>query len=415
MTVQKINDFESKLDSFHFNREDIIEKIDCLSANAAAGPDGVPSILLKKCKHSLVDGLEIIFKKFLEDGSIPSLLKLAHVIPVHKGGSRGIPANFRPVSLTSHIMKTFERVIRQSLVSHLEANQKLNPRQHGFRNRRSCLSQLLEHHDRILSFLEDGHNVDSIYLDFAKAFDKVDIGILCHKIRQMGISGKLGILLHNFLTDRKQQVLANGVKSSPSEVKSGVPQGTVLGPILFLILINDIDADVTSSSISLFADDTRIVRQVDTEEDVEALQEDLNKLYKWQETNNMQFNAKKFEILRYGRNQILKDSTSYLTPNCEDLIEEKECLRDLGIMMTNDGSFSNHINLVCNRVKQKSGWILRTFQTRNTWFLKFMWKSLVQGHIDYCSQLYFPSKSSDLEKIENLQKIYTKKIPQART
>ena len=111
----------------------------------------------------------------------------------------------------------------------------------------------------------------------------------------------------------------------------------------------------------------------------------------------------------------MKDSTSYLTPNCEDLIEEKECLRDLGIMMTNDGSFSNHINLVCNRVKQKSGWILRTFQTRNTWFLKFMWKSLVQGHIDYCSQLYFPSKSSDLEKIENLQKITLKRFLKLET
>jgi hypothetical protein len=162
--------------------------------------------LLKKCKHSLVDGLEVIFRKFLEDGNIPDMMKLSFVIPVHKGGSRGLPANFRPVSLTSHIMKTFERVVREVLVCHLEANSKLNLKQHGFRNRRSCLFQLLEHHDQILSILEEGHNADSIYLDFAKASDKVDTGILCHKLRSMGISGKLGIFLHNFLSNRKQSI-----------------------------------------------------------------------------------------------------------------------------------------------------------------------------------------------------------------
>ena len=130
-----------------------------------------------------------------------------------------------------------------------------------------------------------------------------------------------------------QVILANGVKSKSSEVKSGVPQGTVLGPVLFLILINDIDADI-NSIVSLFADDTRIAKQIADEEDVESLQSDLNRLYSWQVQNNMQFNGGKFEILRYGKNTTLKESTSYFTPNCEEIIEEKECLRDLGIIMS---------------------------------------------------------------------------------
>ena len=198
-------------------------------------------------------------------------------------------------------------------------------------------------------------------------------------------------------------------------VKSGVPQGTVLGPILFLVLINDIDKDISDESfISLFADDTRIARKVSSEEDIEALQSDLEKLYNWQADNNMLFNSKKFEILRYGKDQELKDSTLYMTPNCEDIIEEKECLRDLGILMSKDANFSSHVEHVCSQVRKKSGWILRTFHCRNTWFLKFMWKSLVQGHVDYCSQLYFPQKSADMEKIENLQRNYTKKIPEVR-
>ena len=236
------------------------------------------------------------------------------VIPIYKGGPKASPVNFRPVSLTSHIIKTMERVIRIFLVRHLEVHNKLNPNQHGFRSQRSCLSQLLEYHDEILSNLEEGNNVDSIYLDFSKAFDKVDIGILCRKMRALGISWSLGKWIHNFLTSRKQFILVNGSISKASHVTSGVPQGTVLGPILFLIMINDIDENISAKSkVSLFADDTRVMRPVSTEEDVEDLQRDLDNIYDWQKENNMLFNNKKFEMMRYGSQVEIKTYTNYLT------------------------------------------------------------------------------------------------------
>ena len=150
------------------------------------------------------------------------------------------------------------------------------------------------------------------------------------------------------------------------------------------------------------------MRAIKDEDDVEQLQTDLDKLYKWQENNNMLFNGNKFEILRYGNNTDLKNSTAYFTPDYEDVIEEKDTLRDLGIMITNDGKFSSHVEHVCSKVKQKSGWITRTFQCRKTWFMKFMWKTLVQCHIDYCSQLYLCSPG-DLQKVENLQRTCFKK------
>ena len=254
--------------------------------------------------------------------------------------------------------------------------------------------------------------MDTMWIvDFAKAFDKVDHGILSHKMRKLGIKGRLGKWLHDFLTDRTQVVLANGAKSTESKVKSGVPQGTVLGPILFLIMINDIDEEVHGSSVSLFCDDTRIMKAIDDEHDVELLQEDLDTLYYWQKSNNMLFNCKKFEILRYGPKEDLKNNTQYFTPEYEDIIEAKESLRDLGIILSSDGKFKQHINNVCSKVRRKCGWVLRTFSCRSVPFMKFIWKSLIQPHIDYCSQLYLPTSQGEMESIENLQKVFTKKIP----
>ena len=181
----------------------------------------------------------------MDSGTNPLLLKTANTVPIHKGGSRGLPKQYRPV-----------KVVRNHLVSYLQEHDLLNPCQHGFRSGRSCLSQLISHFDNILRILEDNDNVDVLYLDFSKAFDKVDHLITLKKLKALGISGKLGRWLQSFLTDRTQTVLVNGARSRSCHVKSGVPQGSVIGPLLFLVLIGDIDANVATSFVSSFADDT---------------------------------------------------------------------------------------------------------------------------------------------------------------
>jgi hypothetical protein len=370
---------------------------------------------VKEAKDNLCFPMAILWQKSMDTGEIPDLFRKAHVTPILKpGASRSEQSSYRPVSLTSHLVKTFERILKARLQNHLEFTIAFNKNQHGFRAKRSCLSQLLAHYEEILKGMEEGFNVDSIYLDFSKAFDKVDLGILCWKLKKMGIQGQLGVWLHNFLKDRKQIIIANGAKSSESKVISGVPQGTVLGPLLFLIMINDIDDNVINSSVKVFADDTRITKAVKTEEEAALLQEDLETLYTWAIDNNMAFNGSKFEVLRFGKNQELKDNTNYLTPEAEDLIEVKDVLRDLGIMVNDKANFEDHIDKVCAQVNQKAGWILRTFTCRRTWFMKLMWKTLVQGHIDYCSQLYQPIQTGQLQRIENLQKSFTKKIPEMK-
>ena len=197
-------------------------------------------------------------------GIIPTSLLHAVITPLHKGGSRTEPKQFRPVALTSHIIKVFERVVRKSLVNYLEENGLLWSGQHGFRALRSTLTQLLSHFDAILADLEGGaKGTDSVYLDFSKAFDKVDHGVVLRAIHSLGIHGKLGIWLAAFLSNRTQEVVIDGTRSTKSSVTSGVPQGTVLGPVLFLVLINNIAAGVNQEThVASFADDTRVSRAI---------------------------------------------------------------------------------------------------------------------------------------------------------
>ena len=306
---------KSKLADIAFTTDDIKSAIDGLSVNAASGPDGLPAILLKNCKDVLAFPIYILWRDSLDTGNIPELLKLAHIVPLHKGGSKAFAKNYRPISLTSHLIKIFERVIRKHIVKYLETNNLLNQGQHGFRSGRSCLTQLIDYYNRVLHQCETGANVDVIYLDFAKAFDKVDHNILLSKIRNMGIGGKVSIWLYAFLKNRYQVIVTNKSMSEKSNVMSGVPQGTVLGPVLFLIMISDIDTDITTSVVSSFADDTRVSKKIGSPDDTEVLQQDLNKIYAWAERNNMQFNDDKFELMRYGTDTEIKNQTCYKGPD----------------------------------------------------------------------------------------------------
>ena len=404
---------EFKIENIPLNEIEVKMAIDELSPNAAPGPDGIPAILMKKCKDSISEPLCMIFSMSLKTGKVPEIFKTAHITPILKPGQpKSKPESYRPVSLTSHLIKTFERIVKKYLQNHLEYHMKISHAQHGFRQRRSCLSQLLEHYEYILQGLEQGLNVDTVYLDFSKAFDKVDKGILCQRMKDKGICGNLGIWLHNFLSGRVQHVVANNMKSFATEVTSGVPQGTVLGPLLFLLLIDSISDINISAVIRLFADDTRATKIIKSEEDLEIFQDDLEELYQWQTENNMIFNGNKFEVMRYGKNEELKNTCNYLTPNAEELIERKEIVKDLGIKMNDKANFNDHVNFVTSKVKQRAGWVLRSFRRRNPQFMKFMWKTFMQGHIDYCSQLWQPLQSGSLQRIKNLQKSFTKKIPQ---
>ena len=260
-----------------------------LSPNSAAGPDCIPSSLLVNCATELAPVLLLIFSHSLSHGVIPKSWKRAAIVPIYKSGDKTVPSNYRPISLTSVICKVLERIIRKQVFSFLDQKGCLNSTQHGFRPGRSCLSALLDVFDNIMHMLDSDSSVDMVYLDFSKAFDTVDHGILLHKLRALGITGDIGIWLFHFLTDRSHFVRLPGGISEDHPVLSGVSQGTVLGPLLFLIMISDIDKDVSASKLVSFADDTRLYSGVGDVADCDKLKLDLNAVYGWASSNNLFF------------------------------------------------------------------------------------------------------------------------------
>ena len=276
-------------------------------------------------------------------------------------------------------------------MSYLDSQQLLPENQHGFRGLRSTVTQLLSHLEDVMENLESGKSVDVIYTDFSKAFDKCETNVLLHSLRDSGVKGRIGKWLAAFLDPRtrKQAVGVDGRVSSLAEVVSGVPQGTVLTPILFLIHISRISSSLSAgTSSSSFADDTRVWKGVEDGEDCEQLQRDLEKLYDWANMINMQFNSKKFEWIRYQASDEAPEM-QYLAPNSSN-IEQKESLRDLGVTLSCDLSFAAHINGAVQKANQLVGWALRTFRGRSSFLLITILKSLVQPHLDYCCHVWSP-------------------------
>ena len=236
-----------------------------LKTNKASGPDEIPARLLKELNNELSPIFTILFQASLNQGKVPQDWKLANVTPLFKKGDKSDPGNYRPVSLTSITCKILEHIIYSNIVNHLDKHDVLCPHQHGFRKNRSCETQLIGLIDDFSKEIDNNNQVDSILLDFSKAFDKVHHHSLLKKLNYFGISGPLHQWIQDFLIGREQTVIINGTKSTPITVNSGVPQRTVLGPLLFLIYINDLPNCINSGTkVRLFAYDCIIYRTIKT-------------------------------------------------------------------------------------------------------------------------------------------------------
>ena len=390
----------SSIPPIELNISGICKILKDLDPSKAPGPDHIPIKFLKLFASELSPSLLLVYKASLEQGVVPSAWKKALITPVFKKGVRTDPANYRPISLTSIPCKVLEHIIYSHVMSHLEHHNILTNIQFGFRQRRSAdLQLLLTVHDLALG-LNKGSQTDAILLDFSKAFDKVSHRLLLLKLQHHGIRGQLLNWITSFLQDRTQQVVCDGCISEPAKVMSGVPQGSVLGPLLFLIFINDLPLDV-NSTCRLFADDCLLYRQIDSVSDANILQQDLNSLEVRGKTWLMQFNPTKCVVLTVT-NKLSPITSQYKLYN--HLLAHVSEAKYLGLTLDKHLNFNKHIDVTCKKANASLAFI-----RRNTYFCNRnvkidAYKTYVLPIMEYAAFVWSPHTSQNINKLETIQR-----------
>ena len=386
----------------------VAKKIRAMKDNKSPGVDGIPPKLLMETVDLISIPLARVFNLSLKEGVVPFEWKEANIIPLFKKGSRNKSENYRPVSLTSVICKLLERLIKDHMVDFLVKHKLLNSSQHGFLKARSCLTNMLCFLEEITKWIDVGSPVDIIYLDFQKAFDKVPHQRLLLKLKAHGIGDSITDWIEQWLTDRRQRVVVDGEVSNWKSVLSGVPQGSVLGPILFLIYINDLDDSITSNVLK-FADDTKLFRKVNTDGDKQHLQNDLDRLVKWSEKWQMLFNFGKCKCLHTGHGNL---NVNYKMGDTVLGTTVKE--KDLGVTISADMKVSEQCGIAASKGNQILGLIRRNITYKGKKLIIPLYKAIVRPHLEYCIQAWRPYRKKDIDTLERIQRRATKMIPELR-
>ena len=380
-----------------------------LNVNKAIGPDGIHGRVLKNCSNALSYPLSILFKLSFYTSTIPLEWKFVHIVPIHKKGSKADVENYRPISLTSLIMKTLEKIIRDELM--FRCKESVDNRQHGFLPGKSCCTQLVGFCDSLAISLNNNVRSDVIYFDFAKAFDSVNHDLILEKLKSLfNINGFLLGFLKAYLKDRKQSVVLGNCISLALPVLSGVPQGSIIGPSLFVLFLNDISIGLSNgTNICMYADDTKIWRVIENNNDHLILQKDIDYLFDWALRNKMKFHPSKCKVLMVSQYRpplmdILPEIQFYYSLGSA-LLQYCESEKDLGILMNGSLNFTLHANMLYSKANQKLGLLKRTCHfVNNNRMKRALYLTMVRSIFEHCPIIWRPSSSTVIAKLETIQK-----------
>jgi Reverse transcriptase (RNA-dependent DNA polymerase)/Endonuclease-reverse transcriptase len=398
--VPNRTDEKFSLRNIHLVKSGILNLVKNLNQHKSPGPDGITPKLLKLVPEEISDYLLLLFNKCFELGTLPSKWKTANVTPIFKKGSRASPENYRPISLTSVVCKLFEHIITSNLAKYLENNHLFNQDQFGFRKRRSCELQLQRVCQDIAFILDNKEEADFIFLDFAKAFDKVPHHLLIEKLKSYGLQKDVVKVISSFLCGRTQKVVIDGYESDLVSVSSGVPQGSVLGPLLFILYINDLPDNI-KSKCKLFADDSLLHRKITCEADYQELQQDLNEVLEWCNKWHMKLNLDKCEHMKITSKRVQNHNEYTLSSHNLSTVPT---YKYLGVNISNDLNWNHHVNTVINKAN-KVLYVTKLAMARSTPAVKVAaYKTIVRPLLEYASSVWDPYQSGHINSVEMVQR-----------
>ena len=398
------------LEDIKITEEIVLKKLNKLDITKSQGPDEIGPRILKELSREIVKPLTILYKNLLKQGKVPDEWKRGIITAIYKKGDKKDPGNYRPISLTCIICKILESIIWDAIVEHMLTNRFFSKYQYGFISKRSASLQLLKVLEIWSNILDNGGTIDNINMDFMKAFDTVPHKRLIAKIKSYGICGEIIRWIEEYLKNRKQCVNVNGYKSQWRDVLSGIPQGSVLGALLFVIYINDLPENI-KSYIFLFADDAKFFKEVSCKEDAQEMQVDLNTLDDWSNTWLLKFHPDKCVNLRICLNNH-QEKYKYMLGNNE--LKDVNKVKDLGIIVDSKLKFDQHIATKVNKANAVMGTIKRTFKHLDLETFKLLYCSQVRSQLEYGNQVWCPHLKKDINLIESVQRRATKCVRQIR-
>ena len=393
-------DVVPKMEEILVREPQVLELLESVNVNKSIGVDGIHPLLIRVLANVIAPAVTNLFRLSLLERKLPGDWMGASVTPIHKGGKKEDVGNYRPVSQTAILLKVMEKLLRGFMVSHLTTHNLLSSNQHGFMRKRSCMSNLIAFLDEVTARVDRGEDVEVCYMDFRKAFDSVNHRLLLTKLQGFGLADNLLAWLRSFLIGRTFHVTVNGENSREGVILSGVPQGSVLGPLLFLLFVNDL-ADKLICPAFLFADDLKIVGDPKTS----IPQRDLATILEWTTTWDLPLNVTKCKRLTALKDNI---QNRHLGINDQDALERVDQMRDLGVQVTSDFKPRTQCLAAAKKANKALHQLRRTVISRDPKILVPLYMAFVRPHLEYCVQAWAPYTVQDRNILEDPQRRFTR-------
>ena len=381
----------------------VFEKISHLPLKMSSGLDNVPEYLLSNLRFSISRPLWLLFNKSLAEGELPGIWKESFIVPVFKSGDRECVNSYRSITKQSAIPKLFDSIIYDQLS--WKCKQFIDTHQHGFVRGRSTVSNLVSYETALLDALEGGSQVDAIYTDFSKAFDRVNHDLLVAKLRAIGFTEQSVRWFQSMLTGRTQKVRIGNFESGSIVVTSGVPQGGHCAPILFNLFLCDIGNYIENCDYLLYADDLKLFKIVDHIGDSESLQESLKSFAGWSQLNGLSLNVAKCSSISFFKHRK-KYETTYRVGDRE--LSGVNEVKDLGIYFDSEITFGDHFRYITGKAFQMLGFIFRVGRDLSVSSLRLLYCSLVRSHLEYASVVWSPLYGIYKDQLERVQRKFIK-------